>query len=226
VTHDQTEAITLGDLVAVMRQGVIQQVAEPHVLFDKPANLFVAGFIGSPAMTLVEATLERVDGAVYAAFGGTRLRVPEELLAERRAVRRYAGRRVVLGIRPEDMEDASLVADTPGDARLSASVELRETLGREAYLYFTVAAPPVLTEDIKELAADTDAAALGDLEEQRSERVTRFIARVSAKTRGKEGRPVDLAVDTAGLHFFDLDTGWAIYHEARPPCKRVALAPS
>jgi multiple sugar transport system ATP-binding protein len=212
VTHDQVEALTLGDRVAVLRGGVLQQLDSPQALFERPRNLFVAGFIGSPAMNLVEATLERADG-VWVTFGSHRLRVPEELLAARPAVARAIGRPVALGIRPDDIEDAALAPDAPADARLPVQVDLRETLGREAYIHFVVDAPPVLTEDTKELAADTDLASLEELERTAATQTTRFVASVSAKTRAVEGGRAELAVDVGGLHFFDPETGDAIYGE-------------
>jgi multiple sugar transport system ATP-binding protein len=211
VTHDQIEAMTLGDRVAVLRGGVLQQVDSPQDLFEQPRNLFVAGFIGSPAMNLVEAGLERSDGGAFVAFGSHRLRVPDDVFQLRPGLARYIGGRVVLGIRPDDFEDASLVHDATPDTRLPVEVDLRETLGREAYLHFAIDAPPVLTEDVRELAADTDAAAVEALEREASARATRFVALVSAKTPAREGGRVELAVDTSLLHFFDQETGESIY---------------
>jgi multiple sugar transport system ATP-binding protein len=211
VTHDQIEAMTLGDRVAVLRGGLLQQVDSPQELFERPRNLFVAGFIGSPAMNLVEAALERGDGGAFVAFGSYRLRVPDDVFQARPGLARYLGRQVALGIRPDDFEDASLVHDAPADARLSVEVDLRETLGREAYLHFTVDAPPVLTEDVRELAADTDVAAVEALEREASQRATRFVALVSAKAPAREGGRTELAVDTSVLHFFDRETGESIY---------------
>jgi multiple sugar transport system ATP-binding protein len=212
VTHDQVEAMTLGDRVAVMRGGVLQQFDAPQELFERPRNLFVAGFIGSPAMNLVEATLDRADG-VWVRFGSHRLRIPEELLSARPAVARAIGRRVVLGIRPDDFEDAALTPEAPADACLSIRVDLRETLGREAYIHFVVDAPPVLTEDTKELAADMDVASLEELERTAATQTTRFVASVSAKTRAIADGHAKLAVDVGGLHFFDPKTGEAIFGE-------------
>jgi multiple sugar transport system ATP-binding protein len=211
VTHDQIEAMTLGDRVAVLRGGVLQQVDSPQDLFEQPRNLFVAGFIGSPAMNLVEAGLERGDGGAFVAFGSHRLRVPDDVFQLRPGLARYIGGQVVLGIRPDDFEDASLVHDATPDTRLPVEVDLRETLGREAYLHFAIDAPPVLTEDVRELAADTDVAAVEALEREASARATRFVALVSAKTPAREGGRVELAVDTSLLHFFDQETGESIY---------------
>jgi multiple sugar transport system ATP-binding protein len=213
VTHDQIEAMTLGDRVAVLRGGALQQVDSPQELFEQPRNLFVAGFIGSPAMNLVEALLERSDGSAVVTFGSGQLAVPEDVFRLRPALARYVGRTVVLGIRPDDFEDASLVHGAPEEARLSVEVDLRETLGREAYLHFAIDAPPVLTEDVRELAADTDQAAVEALERGASARVTRFVALVSAKTPATEGGRAELAVDTSLLHFFDRETGDSIYDE-------------
>jgi multiple sugar transport system ATP-binding protein len=222
VTHDQLEALTLGDLVAVMRHGVIQQVAEPNVLFERPRNVFVAGFIGSPSMNLVEARLIAVDGAPFVEFGGTRLRASNRLPVDSDVFRRLHGRTIVLGIRPEDMYDAALLADPPDDVCFDAVVELRESMGREAYVHFTVDAPPVFTEDTTELAAETDSAALEDLEQQASARVSRFVARVSGRTEATEGRTIRLAVDTSALLFFELETGEAVYASAQPPGRESA----
>jgi multiple sugar transport system ATP-binding protein len=210
VTHDQIEAMTLGDQVAVMRNGVLQQSGSPQKLFDRPRNLFVASFIGSPAMNLVEATVEQADG-VWARFGSHRLRIPDELVAARPGLAHLIGNRVVLGIRPDDFEDAALIPEGHPDYCLTILVDIRETLGREAYLHFDIDAPPVLTEDTKELAADVDEAALEDLERIAAVQTTRFIATVSAKSGAAEGGRATLAVDTAALHFFALDTGRAIY---------------
>jgi multiple sugar transport system ATP-binding protein len=211
VTHDQIEAMTLGDSVAVLRAGVLQQYDAPQELFERPANLFVAGFIGSPAMNLVEATLERSEDGAAAAFGSHRLSIPNEVFAERPALKGYLGGAVVLGVRPDDFEDASLVAETAAGTRMSISVDLRETLGREAYLHFTVDAPPVVTEDVRELAADTDEAAVEQLEREASARETRFVALVSARSAAKEGASANLVVDTRLVHFFDRETGASIY---------------
>jgi multiple sugar transport system ATP-binding protein len=211
VTHDQTEAMTMGDRVAVMRKGYLQQVDAPQALYDRPVNLFVAGFIGSPAMNMVEARLDRRDGALFASFGGFDLRVPDQVVADRPALLAYEGRRVVLGIRPEDMEDASLVSDAPPDRRLSAVVDLREALGSQIIVHFTVQAPPVLTEDVRELATDVGADALAELEQTARTGISTFVAALNPRTRAREGERLELVVDTRRLHFFDPETGLGIY---------------
>jgi multiple sugar transport system ATP-binding protein len=129
VTHDQTEAMTMGTQVAVMKSGDLQQVAPPDVLFERPTNLFVAAFIGSPAMNLVEATVQRENGSTFVDFAGIRLRIEDEALAMRPRLGAYDGKPLVLGIRPDAMDDAALVSDATADRRFTAGVELRETVG-------------------------------------------------------------------------------------------------
>ena len=214
VTHDQTEAMTMGDRVAVIRKGNLQQVEAPQNLYDHPVNLFVAGFIGSPAMNMVEAELSGNDGALFADFGGFRLRVDDSVVSARSGLKGYVGRRVVLGIRPEDMEDSSLMSGAPQDRRISATVDLREALGSQVLVHFTVAAPMVLTEDTKELAVDVGADRLAELEEKAKLATSQFVAQLDPKTRVREGDQLELVVDTSRLHFFDPDSGLAIYDEA------------
>jgi multiple sugar transport system ATP-binding protein len=208
VTHDQVEAMTMGDLVAVMKKGVLQQVDTPQRLYAHPVNLFVGGFIGSPAMNMVEATLEATNGDVHAVFGSNRLAVDQAALRGR--VGEYTGRRVVLGIRPEDIEDAALVTDAPTDRRINAAVDLVEAMGSDMYVHFAVDAPPVLTEDTKELASDAGAEVLEMIADQAEERKTTFIGRMNPRTGAREGQPLEVFVDTRQLHFFDLDTGDSI----------------
>ncbi len=164
MTHDQTEAMTLGDLVAVMRKGVLQQVATPEELYAHPVNLFVGGFIGSPAMNLVEAVLSEGPGATFVEFAGHRLMVPDEVVAARPGLAAFRGRTVILGIRPEGMEDAALVPSSEPDNRFPVVVDLREGMGSDVYLHFSLDAPPVVTEDTRELASDIDEKALAGSE--------------------------------------------------------------
>jgi multiple sugar transport system ATP-binding protein len=209
VTHDQVEAMTMGDRVAVMRRGELQQVAEPQTLYDRPVNLFVGGFIGSPAMNLLEGTLERADGGLAAVLGSQRIRLDDEFMSARPALKDYEGRSVVAGIRPEQLEDSALAPDIPGDQRLQGEVELREALGSELMVHFRIDAPPALTEDVKELAEDagTTAEQLGGGDEQR----TVVVGRFGPDSKVREGEVAEVAVDTRNLHFFDTETGQAIY---------------
>ena len=211
VTHDQVEAMTMGDRVAVIRKGVLQQVDPPQTLYDKPVNLFVAGFIGSPAMNLAEATLVRENGAAVVTFGEHRLSVDERALENRPGLREYEGRPVIIGIRPEDIEDAELAADAPADRRLKTVVDLREALGSDVVAHFSLGVPPVVTEDTKELAADLDREGVAELEAAADKPVSVFIARLGAETKARLGEPIELAIETRRMHFFAPDTGLGIY---------------
>jgi multiple sugar transport system ATP-binding protein len=210
VTHDQVEAMTMGDRVAVIRKGVLQQVDAPQTLYDKPVNLFVAGFIGSPAMNLAEGQLVRSDGGHAIKFGSIQLKVDERSLAGRPTLKDYEGRNVIIGIRPEDMEDARIATSVPEDRRMKAVVDLREALGSDVVIHFTVDVGPVVTEDTRELAEDLDRATVADLEHAEAPETT-FVARLNAETKAAVGEPVELAVDTRRVHFFDPSTGQGIY---------------
>jgi len=209
VTHDQVEAMTMGQRVAVMRRGELQQVAPPQELYDRPRNLFVGGFIGSPAMNLLEATLERTNGSLAAILGSEKLRLGDELVAARPALKDYEGRPVVIGIRPEQLEDPAIARDVPEDSRLRGEVELREALGSELMVHFRVAAAPAMTEEVKELAEDagTTVEDLGGGDE----RSTVVVGRFSPDSKISEGETAEVAVDTRSVHFFDPENGMAIY---------------
>jgi multiple sugar transport system ATP-binding protein len=208
VTHDQIEAMTLGDRVAVMLAGRLQQVATPQELYDSPVNDFVAGFIGSPSINLVEAELARNDGGLAVSFGGHRLAF-DDAVGTRSDLERYVGRTILLGIRPEDMEDASLVTDTPPDRRLATTCDLTEPLGAEVLVYFTVAARGLVPDVTGANGADAEVY-LGEPRTADSEPTSRLVARVSPRTRISEGRRIELAVDTSRLYFFDPETGAAV----------------
>jgi multiple sugar transport system ATP-binding protein len=212
VTHDQVEAMTMGDRVAVIRKGELQQVADPQTLYDRPVNLFVGGFIGSPAMNMVEATVTRSNGSLAVDVGPQHIALDESLLTTRPALRAYEGRPVILGIRPEDLEEASLAPDTPADQRLRGVIELREALGAELMVHFTVEGTrAALTEDIKELARDVGETAERSVHETGAMLVGRF----GARARVKEKEPVEVAVDTRALHFFDAETSEGIYNDVK-----------
>ena len=229
VTHDQTEAMTLGSRVAVLRHGVLQQVASPQELYRRPANLFVAGFIGSPAMNLVEATLERGaagsgpgnagpgdaglgdtgpgdagpgPGGPEVIFGPHRLRVPPGVLREHPALEKYLGRTVVVGIRPENLEDAALVPDAAPESVLDVSVELREELGAEVNAHCTVGVPPLQVAAVAIGDSEPDAAEIEEVPQ-----IPAIIARLDPRTGIREGERARLHVDLDSLHFFDPDTG-------------------
>jgi multiple sugar transport system ATP-binding protein len=193
VTHDQVEAMTLGQRVAVMRDGRIQQVAEPQVLYREPANLFVAAFIGSPSMNLVEATLDG-DSVSFAGFT-----IP---LARDRRPAYGSGDRLILGIRPEDFEDAKH-AD-PGLPTVDVVVAVVEELGSDAHVIFPIDAPSVKAEELKAAAEDEDEAKL--LADDRA----LFNARVDPETSAKPGERLTLVVNPARFHFFDPASGEAL----------------
>jgi multiple sugar transport system ATP-binding protein len=215
VTHDQIEAMTMGDRVAVMRKGELQQVAPPQELYERPVNLFVGGFIGSPAMNMVEAKLARANGGFAVQAGGQTLALGDEIVAARPSLKDYEGRKIVLGIRPEELEDAALAKDIPSDRHLKGKVELTEALGSEIMAHFTIDAPPALTEDVKELAQDVgDERAVQEAAEGAKQQTT-MVGRFSARSKVKEGELVEVAVDTRSLHFFDSETGLGIYGDTQ-----------
>jgi multiple sugar transport system ATP-binding protein len=214
VTHDQTEAMTMGDRVAVMRDGLVQQVDKPQVLYERPANLFVAGFIGSPAMNLVRSRLTERNGEVYAALGPTQLRLPGSLLTRRPALRAHVGAEVIVGIRPEDLEDATFVASANGSA-LDVRVSLAEPMGAEVIAHFPIAAESVSNTETVAAARGTDAeedgAALAQLTSAQQPGTVALTARLNMRTRAASGAPLRIAVDVDRLHFFDVETEESIW---------------
>jgi multiple sugar transport system ATP-binding protein len=208
VTHDQVEAMTMGDRVAVMRGGHLQQVASPQTLYDRPVNLFVAEFIGSPAMNLIRSEVSAANGRTSLRLGEHEVAVPERVLAARRGIARYAGRQVVLGIRPEDLEDASLARAGSSSAVVDVEVDIREDMGAEVFVHFAVPGEPVETREVLEAMEEEDVA---EAVRQRARRGVPFIARLDRETAAKEGERLRLAVTSDRLHFFDPESGLAIY---------------
>jgi multiple sugar transport system ATP-binding protein len=207
VTHDQVEAMTLGDRVCVLRDGRLQQVDTPQALFDAPVNLFVAGFIGSPAMNFVTADLVRDDGPAVT-FAGYRLPVPASVISGKPGLDGYFGKQVILGIRPSDFEDGSF-ADAAWP-RIAVTTGVTEGLGTEIHVIFTIDAPPVEHHSITSAAGGHD---------EEDDTVTAlaggkslWTARVSSRSLVRPGTPVDLAIDTSRLHFFDVASGESIGH--------------
>jgi multiple sugar transport system ATP-binding protein len=211
VTHDQVEAMTMGDRVAVIRKGELQQVASPQELYDKPVNLFVGGFIGSPAMNLVEATLERANGGLAIKTGDQSIAIGDEVLSVRPALKAYEGRTIVLGIRPEDLEDAAIDTEAPANRRVRGRVDLREALGSEIMVHFTIEAPPTVTDDVRELARDVGDESVVEAKAEASH--TTMVGRFSPRTEVRQGDVLEVTVDTRSLHFFDRETGMGIYKE-------------
>jgi multiple sugar transport system ATP-binding protein len=203
VTHDQVEAMTLGQRVCVLREGKLQQADTPQALFNAPVNLFVAGFIGSPAMNFVTARLVRDTGPAVT-FAGHRLWVPDSLVTARPGLDDYFGREVILGIRPSDFEDASL-ADAEW-AKMPVTAGVTEDLGSEIHVLFSIDAPQVQHSSIAQAVAGEDDDSAIPLAGGKS----LWTARVAARSKVRPGQPVELAVDTSNLQFFDPDSGLAI----------------
>jgi multiple sugar transport system ATP-binding protein len=216
VTHDQTEAMTMGDRVAVMRDGRVDQCDVPQRLYDHPRNLFVAGFIGSPAMNLVHSKLESEDAGRHLCveLGGTKLRLPDSLLRQRPGLRANVGRAVIVGIRPEDMEDADLVPSANGSC-LDCDVTLAEPMGAEVIAHFAVNADPVTESDsvaaLVTAAGTDDARPYLQLVSVDSKGRATLTARLSPRSRARTGAPLRLTVDVERLHFFDAETENSIY---------------
>jgi multiple sugar transport system ATP-binding protein len=212
VTHDQIEAMTMGDRVAVMRKGELQQVADPQTLYDRPVNLFVGGFIGSPAMNMVEATLERRNGDVVVHVGEQAVTLDADVLETHPALHDYDGRTIVLGIRPEDLEDAALLRDYPAERKVMGHVELTEALGSEIMVHFAIKAKLAMTEDVRELAQDVgDERAVQQLDEEDAQPTSTIVGRFGPRSRVRANEDIEVAVDTRTLHFFDPETGLGIY---------------
>jgi len=196
VTHDQTEAMTLGSRVAVLHSGVLQQIASPQELYRQPANLFVAGFIGSPPMNLIDARLDRDpdgSGGPRLVFGGHQLRIPAPVRAERPGLDRYLGRQVVFGVRPEHLSDAAEAPDADPASLLELPVRLREELGAEVHIHCGIGAAAHHAEAAQEVTS-----------------LATIVARMDPHTTIAEGQDARVRVDTARLHFFDPESGAAI----------------
>ena len=208
VTHDQVEAMTMGDRVAVMRKGELQQVDAPQRLYDRPVNLFVGGFIGSPAMNLVDAKLEQRNGDLVAVLGENEIVLGPETRSARPGLEAYTGSTLILGIRPEDLEDASLETEATERQHLKGKVTLTEALGSEVMVHFKVDATAATTDDVRELAKDAGTEGLGELG---SEGGATMVGRFGARSRVRGGEAVEVAVDTRALHFFEPESGLGIY---------------
>ncbi len=217
VTHDQVEAMTLGQRVVVLRKGELQQVAAPQELYDKPANLFVAGFIGSPAMNFVQGILDGADRELSVRIGDQRIRVDEREQAHHGGLAGQAGRAVIVGVRPEHLEDATLATNGAG-RQLKGLVRLKELLGSEVVVHFQIEAAPAVSTELQELAEDVDETSLLDeLDHQRQMRRTAFVGRFDVATKVDEDAPAEIALAPGALRFFDPETGEAIRAEGVAP---------
>ena len=200
VTHDQVEAMTMGDRVAVIRKGILQQIDTPREIYLYPKNIFVAGFIGSPSMNFVYATVKTSSKGVVLTFGDDKILskdAPE-------ALKDYEGQEIVLGIRPEAFEDSVYANKKEFSEELNIEVTLIEQLGSDTYIHFYKDVNPVQTEAIEEILADEgeDISVLGTQ--------TKFIARINPNATIVEGQNINLSIDPTKLHYFNPDTGLAI----------------
>jgi multiple sugar transport system ATP-binding protein len=207
VTHDQVEAMTMGKRIAVMRSGVLQQWGEPYALYDRPANLFVAQFIGSPPMNLFEATLELDNGAPLLALRDEHVRLPARLLDDGTLAGRV-GTRLAVGIRPEYLQDARATA--PGYPVVRGSVTLVETLGPERHVHVHLSAAPVVTPDVLAAARAVDAVVAESISDRETATVVRAVARFEPDAQVEPGETRELAIVPDKLRFFDLATGSAL----------------
>ena len=201
VTHDQVEAMTMGDRVAVIRKGELQQIDTPREIYLKPKNIFVAGFIGSPSMNFVYANVGVNKSSIQLNFGNDQIEYKGEKLAE---LKTFENKEIVMGIRPEAFEDGNYANASEFSESIKVSVSLLEQLGSDSYIHFYKDIKPVQTEAIEEILADEgeDISVLGDN--------TKFIARINPNSTVVEGKEIELKIDPSKLHFFDPETGDAI----------------
>jgi multiple sugar transport system ATP-binding protein len=199
VTHDQVEAMTMGDRVAVLKDGYLQQVGAPQHLYDEPTNVFVAAFIGSPSMNLFESVVT-LDGQSTVEIGSQRVALAPETLQKHPALQGYGGQRVVVGIRPEDFEDAAVAPDAPADRRLKATVRLVEALGSELMVHLELGGAQRVN------SGDPDAP-----QELVGAGAANAVARFSPRSRARVDEEVDITVACENLHFFDATTHQAIW---------------
>jgi multiple sugar transport system ATP-binding protein len=211
VTHDQVEAMTMGDRVAVLKKGELQQVGTPTELFNHPANVFVAGFIGSPSMNFISSKLEDSGDKFAVSFGDQKVDLDAKVVHGREALRNYAGREVIVGIRPQDFEDAAVTGDAAPGPRLKAHINLVEPIGTETLVHFDVNARMALTEDIKELAADIGGEEVSTLEHRAETGKVDFVAQLDPRTEVRRGDTAELVIDATRMHFFDPESGRGVY---------------
>jgi multiple sugar transport system ATP-binding protein len=210
VTHDQVEAMTMGTRIAIMRKGVLQQIGSPQSVYEKPANLFVATFVGSPAMNLFRTGIEHHDGRLVCRIGDQQLSLHTAALTQQPKLASYVGRELAVGIRPEDIHGAEHLNN--GWPSLRGEVRLVESLGPERFLHLEVVGNPVVTDAILEIASDIDASTLQALEREAQDHKVPIVARLpsSAGVETAVGRTSEVAVNVDNFHFFDLDSGAAI----------------
>jgi multiple sugar transport system ATP-binding protein len=208
VTHDQIEALTMGTRIAVMRHGVLQQTGPPQDVYERPANLFVATFLGSPAMNLFKARVEIDGDRVQCVLDQQRLTVPPAVRATYSRLDAYAGRDVAVGVRPEHIADPAFTLVE--GVRIAGEVRLVEALGSERLVHLQIEADPVLTDEVLEVAADTDDTVADTLKAELRAHRAPLVARVDIRSKIQAGERAEVLVDPTHLHFFDLESGHAI----------------
>jgi len=205
--------MTMADRIVVLKDGIVQQIDHPQQMYDHPNNIFVAGFIGSPAMNFIRAHLERNDGGYEADFGNTRIQLTRESVREHEDIGNYVGKEVILGIRPENMEDAKLTEITTESDCVTVTPEVIESMGSEKYVYFSL--PRELQahlESIEGMTGEVNRDATGDTGDTASAEDfgDLMVARISPESDVKEGREIQFAVEADKIHIFDPETEQAI----------------
>jgi len=198
VTHDQTEAMTMADRIVLLKDGLVQQVATPHEMYDNPRNVFVAGFVGSPAMNFVRVRLEKENGGLAAVFGDVRVSLPKETIRRARDIERFIGREVILGIRPEDLEDARMTENVRGSTTLEVEPQMIESVGSEKYVYFA------LDRGLTARTPSIDMDGRIGWDDEASKEL--LVARVSPGSEAQRGYAVRLVLDSSKVHLFDPET--------------------
>ena len=206
VTHDQIEAMTMGDRMAVLKAGYLQQAGTPQEVYDRPNNIFVAQFVGSPPMNLVKGTLTRSSDGLSLKMGPTALTVPDSVVAMRPGLERYVDRSVAVGVRSEDMEDASLKPDVPREHHVNGTVTLVEALGSEIVVHFSLPGEEVVTEDTELLAKEAGDEAI----DTSGESGVKWVASFAPRSRVRMGDDVEIAINMEQMHWFDADSGESI----------------
>ena len=207
VTHDQVEAMTMGDRMAVMKAGVLNQVGTPQEVYDNPNNIFVAQFVGSPPMNLVQGKLAENGGNYTLTIGSAAIAVPSEIIDARPALRGYVGKDVAVGLRSEDMEDASLAKNASPDSMLDGTVTLVEALGSEIVVHFDLPGEPVVTDDTKLVAAETGGDEAIDVGHTGG---VKWVASFAPRSRVRVGDDVKIVIDVERVHWFDPHSGESI----------------
>jgi multiple sugar transport system ATP-binding protein len=211
VTHDQVEAMTIGRRVAVIRRGRLLQFDDPQVIYDDPVDLFVARFIGSPPMNVVESRLERADGGYTVRIGSSRVALDEVELRSVLGIDDYAGKQVVVGIRPDRLEDAAIASDVPGDRRIAGTSTIRETLGSDVLVHFNVHGGRPLASEVRSIAHDIE----DPVELKTVDRGLSFIGRFSPRSGVQTQDELEVAVQPGSIQIFDRTDGRSLRDGAR-----------